>query len=318
MNGVLPRPPARAHGRGLPALAGPAGFASAPSPWGTTVVGRAAAPARAGSAPRVVGVRAVPTAPPAVGVAPASSVASAPAGPWRRAFGFLRTMPDLVMVTAVALYALDGVFTLVGLRSVKLSAIVLLAVLRALSRAWLRPGFLSALQVQRAGGRPTIATVTGGLDRFGSALVALLVGDGVIAASLAVGALPGITLAAYGARLGSKAVMGLGLVLVVVGAVALYLYAWLGVRFAEHVIALEGRSAWAALERAWRLAEGRRAAMARMAVEAAGVETMGTFAGLAAFGVGLLLGAPLARVAVDHAWLDAFDAARAADSAKAG
>ena len=119
--------------------------------------------------------------------------------------------------------------------------------------------------------------------------------------SLVAGALPGLVMMLYVAGRGSAGLVWLSFAVAMAGGLLGYLHAWLGVRYAEHAVVLEGHGALRALARAWRAANGRRIELAKIAVFGSLVELAGLGWGLMTFGWGVLIGVPIGRLASDYA-----------------
>ncbi|MBX3191203.1 MAG: hypothetical protein KF819_29670 [Labilithrix sp.] len=232
-----------------------------------------------------------------------------------RSLMFLLEVPHLLVAVAMILFALDALLCIGNqLRpsSVRhtLPIVMTVALLRAVLRAWLRPGYLRALDELRRGAEPTVKAFEG-LDRLGAAFACHLLGDVIVATSLVVGALPGLAAMLFAANRGYDALVGPALALAALMSFSLYLYAWLGVRYAEHAVAIEGLGPFAALGRAWNLAEGRRARVAWVTLVTSTLELAAVAWGVACFGVGLLLTVPLARLVGDHTHVALFAELRA-------
>jgi hypothetical protein len=176
-----------------------------------------------------------------------------------------------------------------------------LAGLRALFRAWLRPGMLRAISLLQAGREASIDNVLAPPDGFLDALICNIFASLIVSASMFVGALPGVAGMLIAAHYHKRDLIMPLFFFAGGGALAAYLYAWLGVRYAEHAVALEGLGPFKALNRAWTTARGRRMHLLRIQLFATTLEIAGMAWGAAAFGIGLFLGIPAARLAGDYA-----------------
>jgi hypothetical protein len=232
----------------------------------------------------------------------------------RNALRFMFEAPVVLVGTSMVMFGLDALVCAVArLAPVGLAIVLTANLFRILLRAWLRPGYLRALDEARRGGDPSVDTVGSGIDCIGSTFVAHLVGDLVAFLSVLVGALPGLTIVSLASQRDVPAIWETaGIALTVVGSALAFLYAWLGVRFAEHVIALEGRGPFAALGRAWRIASGRRIAIASIVLFSAASELVSLVWGLACLGLGVFWTVPVSRMVGDHALLARFDELRSA------
>jgi hypothetical protein len=241
------------------------------------------------------------------------------ARPIAEALRFMFKAPMVLVGTSMVLFGLDAIVCAVArLAPLGLAIVLTASLLRSVLRAWLRPGYLRALDEARRGGEPSVDTVGSGLDRIGSTFVAHLVADVVAFLSVFAGALPGLAVVSLASQREVPATCETaGIALAVVGSAFAYLYAWLGVRFAEHVIALENRGPFAALGRAWRIASGRRITIASVVFFSAASELASLVWGLACMGVGVLWTVPVARMAGDHALLARFDELRSAHDREA-
>lgn len=214
--------------------------------------------------------------------------------------------PRMILVAAVGLFALEAALS--SAATLRPSAprhvvlvVVAVAALRAVVRGWLRPGILRALDEVRRERDASLDTLTGATDVFVETLACNLLSSALSLGSLVVGALPGLGLALWGATHGSGDRVLVGLVAMGVLGMALYLYAWLGVRFAELAIALDGARPVAALDASWRLARGRRLLLLRVTLASVACEV-----GALELGAGAFVGLPLVRVVADRALVDLY------------
>jgi hypothetical protein len=223
------------------------------------------------------------------------------------ALRFLFESNGLLLGAGAFLFAVDLLVCCVSrLRPPALAFVLVLAALRAVLRGFLRPGYLRALEDARRGDETSVDTLTSGLDVFENALVAHVISDVVIVLSLAAGAVPGLALVAVGMATGRPVFVTPGLTLAAAGSFVLYLYAYLGVRFAETFVALERLGPFASVSRAWTLARGKRLRIARVVVAVAALELGGLVLGVASFGIGIFIFVPYTRLAGDHAMLGLF------------
>jgi hypothetical protein len=229
----------------------------------------------------------------------------------------------VIMFAGVLLFACDGLVALapklrMGGVADSVAMVVALGMLRAVLRSSVRPGYLRALRDTWRGDDAKLQDVFGSIDTFLDLLVVSFVGTVLTTMSVVAGALPGLMMMFYAAARGSRSLVWLSLAVAIFGGIVAYLYAWLGTRFAEHAVVLEGHGPWRALSRAWRAANGRRVALAKVAVFGSLVELAGLAWGLMTFGWGVVLGVPVGRLASDYAslgqWLSISRALREEDS----
>jgi len=234
--------------------------------------------------------------------------------PLAQALFFLLQSNRMLFGASTVLFAFDALFLLVSRLGRHGVAIVLaIAALRAVFRGFLRPGFLRTLDGARRGYEVKVDDLTSGVDCFEKAIAVHLLTDLVVAASLVAGALPGFGLVVFALQSARTGLVLPGIGLAAAGGLALHLYAYAGVRFAEHAVALEQRGPLAALDRAWRLAHGRRLRILWAVLAGSTLELLGLAWGLASFGIGIFLGVPFMRLAGDHLLLDLFAKAQEDD-----
>ncbi len=234
--------------------------------------------------------------------------------PLAQALFFLLQSNRMLFGASTVLFAFDALFLLVSRLGRHGVAIVLaIAALRAVFRGFLRPGFLRTLDGARRGYEVKVDDLTSGVDCFEKAIAVHLLTDLVVAASLVAGALPGFGLVVFALQSARTGLVLPGICLAAAGGLALHLYAYAGVRFAEHAVSLEQRGPLAALDRAWRLAHGRRLRILWAVLAGSILELLGLAWGLASFGIGIFLGVPFMRLAGDHLLLDLFAKAQADD-----
>lgn len=223
------------------------------------------------------------------------------------ALRFLLESNRLIFGASIVIFTFDALFLLVGrLGRSGIAIAIAIAALRLVVRGFLRPGFLRTLDGARRGYEVKVDDLTSGVDCFEKAIVVHLLTDLVVAASVVVGAVPGFTLVVLALQSSRPALAMPALGVAAAGGLGLYLYAYAGLRFAEHIVALEGLGPFAAASRAWRLAQGQRLRILWIVLIGATLELLGLAWGLASFGFGIFFGVPFMRLAGDHALLDLF------------
>lgn len=231
---------------------------------------------------------------------------ASPRGIYGDALRTLIDAPRFIFVLAIVLLMFDFAMS-IGARlrpsSVHDGAVIAasMGVLRALMRAWLRPGYLRALSAMQTDDPVKLDSIVPPLGAFLGAFLIYVLAGLISIASMVVGALPGLVLVLVSAHYDRLELVKPGLALAGVGAMVVFLYAWLAVRFGEHALALEGYGPYRALARSWNLARGRRMEILRVQLFASVVELAGVLAGILCFGIGIILAVPAARVVGDHA-----------------
>ncbi len=232
--------------------------------------------------------------------------------PLAQALLFLLESNRMLFGASTVLFAFDALFLLVSrLGRHGVAIVIAIAALRAVFRGFLRPGFLRTLDGARRGYAVKVDDLTSGVDCFEKAIAVHLLTDLIVAGSLLAGAIPGFGLVVFALESSRPGLVLPGIGLAALGGLTLYLYAYAGVRFAEHVVALERRGPLAAMSRAWKLANGRRLRILWTVLAGSTLELLGLAWGLASFGIGILLGVPFMRLAGDHLLLDLFAKAQA-------
>lgn len=235
----------------------------------------------------------------------------------------LGSAPRIVFVLALVLLVFD-LLLYVGNRfrplslSSGLAIVASMTALRALIRAWLRPGYLRAISATQTGDELKPDRAIPPLGAFLGALVVNTLCGLIELASIVAGAVPGIALVLVFAHYNQTTLVKASLAVVGIGVVTSYFYGWLAVRFGEYALALEGYGAHRALSRAWNLARGHRLELLRVQLFASAVELAGILVGAASLGIGMIFTVPATRIVADHATIAMYrklvaDAAASAD-----
>jgi hypothetical protein len=213
--------------------------------------------------------------------------------------------PRFMFATSMGLFLLDAMILFSNRMSMSVREhLVMLAALggfRALMRSWLRPGYLRVLDAMQKGEPADIDTVLSVPDGFLDALLCNILSTCIVVASVVAGAVPGVLMMALGPANGHAELVGPGFLIAFGGSVFAYFYAWLGVRYAEHAVAIDGLGPLAALQRSWTCVRGRRVRLLSVQLFATVAELLGIGWGFVALGVGVFLGVPAGRLVGDHA-----------------
>lgn len=176
---------------------------------------------------------------------------------------------------------------------------VLVAIAAFFLRCWLLPGWLRLHRHVLQTGQEAMGLLFGGGDAFLRMLGWQVLNKVVLLGTTVVAALPGGALIALGAAQESDVLGAIGVVLLLVLALPVLVYVWLGLVLGDFAVSLEDLGPIAALDRSWELARGNRV---RLGVFFSVMELFNLL-GLLVCCVGLFLTRPIAQVGATEAWL---------------
>jgi hypothetical protein len=166
-------------------------------------------------------------------------------------------------------------------------------------RCWLLPGWLRLHRHVLQTGEDAMGALFGGGDAFLRMLGWQVLNKVILLGTFVVAALPGGALMALGAAQENDVLASVGAVLLLVLALPVLVYVWLGLVLGDYAVALEDLRPVATLERTWELARGNRL---RLGVFF-GVMELFSLLGVLLCCVGVFLTRPIAQIGATEAFL---------------
>ncbi|MES2645187.1 MAG: hypothetical protein V4850_37210 [Myxococcota bacterium] len=166
-------------------------------------------------------------------------------------------------------------------------------------RCWLLPGWLRLHRHVLQTGQDALGTLFGGGDVFLRMLGWQILNKVILLGTFVVAALPGGALMALGAAQENDILGAVGALLLIVLALPVLVYVWLGLVLGDFAVALENLGPVATLDRTWELARGNRL---RLGVFF-GVMELFSLLGVLLCCVGVFLTRPIAQIGATEAYL---------------